>query len=1803
MAMRDLNTVDHKAMEPLLRAALLRIKRDCPRRSFSQGFALANQDLLSMVDSTLKRLATALEEEFEEEDKDADKYFDVLQKTLETKHVRLIETALDTISALIELGYLRGDVPQESSSPPDDGSTRQKTLLDTIIASVCQCNKDNDETIHEYVLACFTAIMESSHMEPHGLSLILLVRTCFHIFMVSRQSSIKESARQILMNICNMVFQRMEKIDALLELEDGERAKLTGCELIGAKSPEATEHSPSSSPFSVGSKSLTSDMKEEEKGLEGLTESDFCSLHHYNVYVLFQHFCNLSMTGHTEAADNSNDLQAVKMKILTLELLLHILQNAGNGFRKGKIFIRAIRAYLCVSLLRNFTSNVDTVTDLSLQIFGSLMDSFKNHLKSELEVFVNDFFLRILESEYSKFEHKMRVMEVFHGIIKEPIALVEIFVNYDCDLGESDLYRQLIDALAKIAKNPAVYHSNGSVLVSSKKWVQEEASIRSKCVESLVLVLKSLLSANEEQKKTSDSATNNDQRRDSLDGQRRDSLEGHLDGIEPFGSASLESFDDDSVGRILSEDGPEAGSLEVHDLKMRIQKEIENGIIQFNMSPRKGLAFLTGLGHVERTPSSVASFLMQYVDRLNKTAVGDYLGREKEYENGFCVQVLHEYVELLNFADMPFDQAIRLFVGGFRLPGEAQKIDRMMEKFAERYYIQNRDVFASADQAFILAFSTIMLQTNLHNTAIAADKKMTKEQFIKQNKGISPDGELSDEVLVNIYDNIQGRPILLADDEKKAAKNKNERMFSGGKRRQSLFDNERKELMRTGEAKFKAMQKQRRGSQNSFVRSLKSFGPYFKPMLEVAWPPVLGVFSELIETCGDIEVVKLCLEGFRLVIRLSCQIDLPTARKAYMHALAKFTTLDSVKVIQQKNIEAIRMLISVSLSEGDHLEHGWSQVLLCISQLARLHLFSSRSSSSEEDVSLGDMRDKSYRDGFSKIFSAPSKEETTRALEEANSSIIVQELDPRIIDAVYLNSQNLSPESLLYFVQCLCEVSLVEMSTSDANLMSGPKRTTNPRIFSLQKLVEVADYNMFVRSRLSWSEIWRHLAAHFTTVGLHQNQYVAMYGVDALRQLSFKFLQKGELSHFNFQKLFLQPFETIIRNTKMGEIQELVLVCVENILNACAQSMKSGWKIILQVVQLAAASEKEVVIKLASKVTNRLMTSDFKLIVHDFLDFVQCLVALAQNVHFEAESMTALVHLTDCVKELAKGTIHLETTAEDNAASMSNGVKKGASSKSKSNDKTNTAQLSENSRMFALWLPVLLGLSSIVADPRCKVRLQALDALQTVLLRYGKFFTPSSWLRIYKEVLFPMMKSAKRDRTEQMTALSPIESPDVPPNPMSWINSTAKLVLVSWLVIFRHFQLWETPDLMTAMVSAIERSMNEGIESLARIAFEAYSCFFLSPEEDKFQVSGFANEVSKGIYKSIASQLCLDYGHHGVLGFSTKIYPKFVIDAFKCCPVTRSRIFPSSASSTQYLNKQVTTPFGQGLISEIIPYKAGSMMSTRLRVKMSAWQATLYTLSDFNLAHPDESCDEFPFRDGTEFRFSDEGLSRYGITSMVLCLKFADLIKQLIFKYSWWSTQDFSCFLEGLALAHYHAMSFNNNIELRNKLTKAKFMSFEEYPGRLSNLYEQEVSTAGIILTVIFRLYTIGEKITPIYDLVGKWIREFSPRILNRFLRLDGASKSGNGSLKAIVFATELKAAYSKPVIALLAGLSNMERSQFLEHSSWSVPLLSDMIMCSDDTVRSAVRKVFVDHVNPLILSMVANTNNDSEAANTNNDN
>lgn len=95
-------------------------------------------------------------------------------------------------------------------------------------------------------------------------------------------------------------------------------------------------------------------------------------------------------------------------------------------------------------------------------------------------------------------------------------------------------------------------------------------------------------------------------------------------------------------------------------------------------------------------------------------------------------------------------------------------------------------------------------------------------------------------------------------------------------------------------------------------------------------------------------------------------------------------------------------------------------------------------------------------------------------------------------------------------------------------------------MFSLQKIVEISYYNMG-RIRLQWSRIWQVLGEHFNAVGCNPNEDICFFAVDSLRQLSMKFIEKGEFPNFRFQKDFLRPFEHIMKKNVSPTIRDMVV--------------------------------------------------------------------------------------------------------------------------------------------------------------------------------------------------------------------------------------------------------------------------------------------------------------------------------------------------------------------------------------------------------------------------------------------------------------------------------------------------------------------------------------------------------------------------------------------------------------------------------------------------------------------------------------
>lgn len=158
---------------------------------------------------------------------------------------------------------------------------------------------------------------------------------------------------------------------------------------------------------------------------------------------------------------------------------------------------------------------------------------------------------------------------------------------------------------------------------------------------------------------------------------------------------------------------------------------------------------------------SLALFLKN-TPGLGKTEIGEYLSKGPADKYPFHVSVLREYVNTFDFTgkDASFVKALRTFLGHFRLPGEAQCIDRLMEAFARKLFedLGVGKPFASADAAYVLAFSTIMLQTDLHNPNVT-HKRMSKEEFIRNNRGINDGDSLPKEYLEALYDEIKARKI------------------------------------------------------------------------------------------------------------------------------------------------------------------------------------------------------------------------------------------------------------------------------------------------------------------------------------------------------------------------------------------------------------------------------------------------------------------------------------------------------------------------------------------------------------------------------------------------------------------------------------------------------------------------------------------------------------------------------------------------------------------------------------------------------------------------------------------------------------------------------------------------------------------------------------------------------------------------------------------------------------------------------------------------------------------------------------
>ncbi|XP_055624974.1 IQ motif and SEC7 domain-containing protein 3 isoform X2 [Toxorhynchites rutilus septentrionalis] len=184
------------------------------------------------------------------------------------------------------------------------------------------------------------------------------------------------------------------------------------------------------------------------------------------------------------------------------------------------------------------------------------------------------------------------------------------------------------------------------------------------------------------------------------------------------------------------------------------KRQYRVGLNLFNKKPEKGITYLIRKGFLENTPQGVARFLISRKG-LSRQMIGEYLGN---LQNPFNMAVLDCFAGELDLSGMQVDVALRKFQGYFRMPGEAQKIERLMEVFSSRYCQCNSDIVArlrSHDTVFVLAFAIIMLNTDLHTPNLKPERRMRCDDFIKNLRGIDDCHDIDRDMLTGIYERLK----------------------------------------------------------------------------------------------------------------------------------------------------------------------------------------------------------------------------------------------------------------------------------------------------------------------------------------------------------------------------------------------------------------------------------------------------------------------------------------------------------------------------------------------------------------------------------------------------------------------------------------------------------------------------------------------------------------------------------------------------------------------------------------------------------------------------------------------------------------------------------------------------------------------------------------------------------------------------------------------------------------------------------------------------------------------------------------
>ncbi|KAG5548885.1 hypothetical protein RHGRI_014296 [Rhododendron griersonianum] len=126
--------------------------------------------------------------------------------------------------------------------------------------------------------------------------------------------------------------------------------------------------------------------------------------------------------------------------VFQLDGLARVCWKGIHSFTKNFHFIDSVKAYLSYDLLRASVSQSLVISQYSTGIFSVLLLRFRESLKGEIGILFPLIVLRSLDSSECSLNQKISILRMVEKVCKDSQMLVDLYVNYDCDLEAPNLF-------------------------------------------------------------------------------------------------------------------------------------------------------------------------------------------------------------------------------------------------------------------------------------------------------------------------------------------------------------------------------------------------------------------------------------------------------------------------------------------------------------------------------------------------------------------------------------------------------------------------------------------------------------------------------------------------------------------------------------------------------------------------------------------------------------------------------------------------------------------------------------------------------------------------------------------------------------------------------------------------------------------------------------------------------------------------------------------------------------------------------------------------------------------------------------------------------------------------------------------------------------------------------------------------------------------------------------------------------------------------------------------------------------------